>query len=73
MSGVHGSSYLKTVLGEKAKYKLDSVGVEKVRCDKSGTEPADDCTFLYGNGNTTHNIGTGFFVHKGSISTIKRA
>jgi hypothetical protein len=46
MSRVHGSSYLKTVLGELAKYKLDSVGVEKVRCDKSGTEPADDCMYI---------------------------
>jgi exonuclease III len=55
---------LKTVSGESAKYKLDLVGVQEVRWDKGGTEPAGDYTFFYGNVNADHHLGTGFFVSK---------
>jgi hypothetical protein len=48
------------------------VGVQEVRWDKDGTEPAGDYTFFNGNGNADHHLGTGFFVHKGSISAVKR-
>jgi hypothetical protein len=34
--------------------KLDLVGVQGVRWDKGGTEPADDCTFFDGKGNATY-------------------
>jgi hypothetical protein len=37
---------LKIVSGELAKYKLDLVGVQEVRWDKGGTEPAGNYTFL---------------------------
>jgi exonuclease III len=37
---------LKTVSGESAKYKSDLVGVQEVRWDKGGTEPAGDYTFF---------------------------
>jgi hypothetical protein len=40
---------LKTVLRELAKCKLDLVGVQELRWEKGGTEPADDYTFSYGN------------------------
>jgi hypothetical protein len=63
---------LKTVSGELAKYKLHLVGVQEVRWDKGGTEPADNYTFFYGNRNADHHLGTGFFIHKGVISTVKR-
>jgi exonuclease III len=63
---------LKTVSGELGKYKLDLVGVQEVRWDKRGTEPAGDYAFFYGNGNADHLLGTGFFVHKRIISVIKR-
>jgi hypothetical protein len=42
------------------KYKLDLVGVQVVRWDRSGTEPAGEYTFLYGKVNENHELGTGF-------------
>jgi hypothetical protein len=39
------------VAKEISKYKLDSVGVQEVRWDKGGTEPAGECTFFCGKGN----------------------
>jgi exonuclease III len=48
---LYRSGSLKTVLIELSKYRLDLVGVQDVRWDKGGFEPADDCTFFYGNGN----------------------
>jgi hypothetical protein len=63
---------LKRVSGELAKYKLDLVRVQEVRWDKSGTEPAGDYNFFYGNGNADHHLRTGFFVHKSIISAVKR-
>jgi hypothetical protein len=48
------------------------VGVQEVRWDKGGTEPADNYTFFYGNRNTDHHLGTGFFIHKRIILAIKR-
>jgi hypothetical protein len=58
------SGSFKTVSGELAKYKLNLVGVQEVRWDKDGTEPAGDYTSFYGNGNADHHLGTGLFVHQ---------
>jgi hypothetical protein len=55
------SGSLRTVSGKLAKNKLDLVGVQEVRWDKGGTEPAGDYTLFYGNGNADHHLGTGFF------------
>jgi exonuclease III len=63
---------LKTVARELGKYKLDLVGVQEVRWEKGGTERAEDCTFLYGQGNGDHQLGTGFFVHKRIVSAVRR-
>jgi hypothetical protein len=60
---------LKTVARELGKYKLDLVGLQEVRWEKGGTDRAEDCTFLYGQGNGDHQLGTGFFVHKRIVST----
>jgi hypothetical protein len=65
-------NYSDVVMLFLAKYKLDLVGVQEVRWDKGGTEPAGDYTFFYGNGNADHHLETGFFVHKTIISAVKR-
>jgi hypothetical protein len=44
------------------------VGVEKVRWDRGGAEPAGQYTSFYGKGNQNQELGKGFFVHKRIIS-----
>jgi hypothetical protein len=51
---------LMTAAKETSKYKLDLVGVQEVRWDRGGTEPAGECTFFNGKGSQNHELGTGF-------------
>jgi hypothetical protein len=45
---------------ELMRYELDLAGVQEVRREGGGTEPAGEYTF-YGKGIENHELGTGFF------------
>jgi exonuclease III len=55
-----------------SKYKLYLVGVQEVRWNGGGNEPAGEYTFFYRKGDENHELGTGFFVHKRIMSAVRR-
>jgi exonuclease III len=60
----------RAVAEEISKYNLDLVGVQEVRWDGGGTEPAGEYTFFFGKGNENHELGT--HIHKRIVSAVKR-
>jgi hypothetical protein len=48
------------------------VGVQGVRWEGGGTEPAGEYTFFYRKVNENHELDLGVFVHKGIISAVER-
>jgi hypothetical protein len=60
---------LQRVARELEIYKLDLVGVQEVKWDRSGTEPACNYTYFYENEN--HELETIFFVPKGLVTECR--
>jgi hypothetical protein len=58
------------VAKELSECKLDLVGVQEVRWDRGGTDPAGEYTFFYGK-EMRSRIDTGFFVRKRIMSAVK--
>jgi hypothetical protein len=56
---------------ELSRYKLDLAGVQEVRLEGSGTEPAGEYTFFYGKGNENHELGTGFLCIRESYQQLR--
>jgi exonuclease III len=62
---------LRLVGEEILKYKLDLVGVQEVRWNRGGTEPAGQYTFFYGKGNQNHEYGTGYSYIRESYQQLR--
>jgi hypothetical protein len=71
----HRASSLMTVSRELSNYKLELVGVQEVRWEDGGTEPAAEYTVFCRKGNETHELSTGIFVHMRIITAynVKRS
>jgi hypothetical protein len=69
---LYRAGFLITALMELDRHKFGLVGVQEVRWEGGVTEPAGEFTFSYGKRNENHELGAGFFVHKGIIPAVKR-
>jgi hypothetical protein len=70
--GLYRVGSLMTFSKELSTYKLHLEGVQEVKWEGGGIEPAGEYTFFYGKGNQSLELGTGFSVHKRNISAVKR-
>jgi hypothetical protein len=67
-----GAGSLRAVVEEISKHMIDLVGVQEVRWDAGGTEPAGENTVFSGKGNENHELGIGSFIRKRIISAVIR-
>jgi hypothetical protein len=51
VKSMYRAGSLRAVAEEMPKYKLDLVGIQEVRWDRSSAEPTGPYTFFYGKGN----------------------
>jgi hypothetical protein len=58
---LYRSGSLVLISKQQSNYRLDLVGMQEVRWEGSGTEPAGECTFFCGKVNENHELGTVFF------------
>jgi hypothetical protein len=59
---LYRAGLIRTVAKGISKYELGLVGVQEVRWDRGGTEPAGEYIFFYGKGNMNHKLRRGFLV-----------
>jgi hypothetical protein len=57
---MYGVGSLRAVAEEISKCKLKLMGVQEVKWDGGGTEPAGECTFFYGKEMRIINLVQGF-------------
>jgi exonuclease III len=62
---------LVTVSKELSKYKLDLVGVQEIRQEGGGTEPAEEYSFFYGKRNENDEFGAGFLCIRESYQQLR--
>jgi len=72
VGNLYRAGSLTAAVRELEGYKVDLMGVQEVRLGKGSTVRAGGCNFFYGKGNEHHQLGTGFFVHHGVVSAVKR-
>jgi exonuclease III len=68
---MYGAGSLRAVAEEISKYKLDLVGVQEVRWDAGGIEPAGEYIFFYGKGNENYELGTGLSYIRESYQQLR--
>jgi hypothetical protein len=69
---VYRAGSLTTGAERVSEFKLELMGVQDVRREGGGTEPAGENTFFYGNWNDNYELRASFLVHKRIISAITR-
>jgi hypothetical protein len=60
-----------TVSREPTRYKFALVGVQEVKWEGGGTEPAGEYTFFYGKENENREICAGFFVQREPFQQLR--